>query len=152
MREAESVNCDQLLNEVLSDLHAAIQETGATITVNPLPVINAYRTQLKQLFQNLILNAIKFRKKDIAPVITITVTPKKGFWQLSIADNGIGIDPKNQEKVFVMFQRLHSRKEYEGSGIGLAFCKKIVQLHQGTIWLESAVGKGSTFYFTIKGV
>jgi signal transduction histidine kinase/ligand-binding sensor domain-containing protein len=151
-REAESVNCSLLLNEVLSDLHAAVQETGVIVTVNPLPVINACRTQLKQLFQNLIFNAIKFRKKNITPEIFISVTPQNGYWEFSIADNGIGIEPKNQEKVFGMFQRLHSRKDYEGSGIGLAFCKKIVELHQGTIWLESAVGEGSTFYFTIKEV
>jgi len=151
-RESGQVDCGQLLKEVLTDLNVATQETNAAVTASPLPVINAYRTQLKQLFQNLIFNAIKFRQKDIAPIINITATPKEEYWQFSISDNGIGIDPKNQDKVFGMFQRLHSRKEYEGSGIGLAFCKKIVELHQGTIWVESEVGKGSTFYFTIKNM
>jgi signal transduction histidine kinase/ligand-binding sensor domain-containing protein len=151
-REAESVDCGLLLNEVLTDLNAAIKETNAIITASPLPVINAYRTQLKQLFQNLVFNAIKFRQKDIAPVITISVTPKGDHWQFSITDNGIGIDPRNQDRVFGMFQRLHSRNEYEGSGIGLAFCKKIVELHQGTIWVESAVGQGSSFHFMIRNV
>ena len=117
-----------------------------------MPVINAYKTQLKQLFQNLVFNAIKFRQKDIAPIINISVIPKEDCWQFSITDNGIGIDPRNQDRVFGMFQRLHSRKEYEGSGIGLAFCKKIVELHQGTIWVESAVGQGSAFHFMIKNV
>lgn len=151
-REAEPVDCGLLLKEVLTDLNVAIQETNAVITAGPLPVINAYRTQLKQLFQNLVFNAIKFRQKNLAPVINISAEPKDDYWQFSITDNGIGIDSKNQEKVFGMFQRLHSRKDYEGSGIGLAFCKKIVELHQGTIWVESAVGEGSTFHFTIKNV
>ena len=149
-REAESVDCGLLLKEVLTDLNMAIQETNAVITTSPLPVLNVYRTQVKQLFQNLVFNAIKFRQKDIAPSINISVTAQDDYWKFSIKDNGIGIDPKNQDRVFGMFQRLHSRKEYEGSGIGLAFCKKIVELHQGTIWVESEVGKGSIFHFTIK--
>ncbi len=151
-REAERVDCGLLLKEVLTDLNVAILETNAVITASPMPVINAYRTQLKQLFQNLVFNAIKFRQKGIAPIITISVTAKGDYWQFSISDNGIGIDPKNKDRVFGMFQRLHSRKEYDGSGIGLAFCKKIVELHHGTIWVESTVGEGSTFYFTIKNM
>jgi signal transduction histidine kinase/ligand-binding sensor domain-containing protein len=149
-KDAERVDCSAILQEVQADLATAISEAGATITADPMPEINAYRTNLKQLFQNLLINAIKFRKKDTAPVIHIGAERKNGNWQFAFTDNGIGVAEKHKEKIFVIFQRLHTRKEYEGSGIGLAFCKKIVELHNGDIWLESELGKGCTFYFTIQ--
>lgn len=149
-KQAETVDCGAMLTDVITDLSVAIGEAGAEVTHDALPVLDAYKTNLKQLFQNLLANAIKFRKKDIAPKIHVSAERVNGHWQFSFADNGIGIEDKHKEKIFVIFQRLHTRKEYEGSGIGLAFCKKIVELHNGNIWLDSRPGEGSTFYFTIQ--
>jgi signal transduction histidine kinase/streptogramin lyase len=148
-KELEVVDCNKILDEVLADLGIAISETGANITWERLPVINGYATELKQLFQNLITNAMKFRKKDTTPEINISVKKNEGYWQFAFKDNGIGIDEMDQEKIFVIFQRLHSQAEYEGSGIGLSHCKKIVELHKGALWVESKPGEGSTFYFTL---
>jgi light-regulated signal transduction histidine kinase (bacteriophytochrome) len=116
-----------------------------------LPVISGYATELKQLFQNLITNAIKFRKKETLPEIYISVHKNENYWQFAFKDNGIGIEEKYNEKIFAIFQRLHTRTEYEGSGIGLSHCKKIVELHKGRIWVNSTPGEGSTFYFTLPG-
>jgi light-regulated signal transduction histidine kinase (bacteriophytochrome) len=138
-----------MLNEVLDDLDVAIVEAGAEITTGQLPVIGGYPVEIKQLFQNLIMNAIKFSKKDISPQIKISVKCTPGNWEFAFADNGIGISKQYNEKIFVIFQRLHTRNEYPGSGIGLSHCKKIVELHKGKIWLESEPGQGTTFYFTI---
>jgi light-regulated signal transduction histidine kinase (bacteriophytochrome) len=113
-------------------------------------VLNGNATDLKLLFQNLISNAIKFRKPDDHPEIQITAEKKKGYWQFSFADNGIGMDPQFHEKIFDLFKRLHTREQYDGSGIGLAHCKKVAELHGGKIWVDSTPGKGSTFYFTIQ--
>src|SRR6185295_3260557 len=124
----------------------AISEAGAEIEYGPLPVINCYAAEVKQLFQNLITNAIKFRKKETSPEINISVQKNKGYWEFAFKDNGIGIEEKHNEKIFDIFQRLHTRAEYEGSGIGLSHCKKIVELHHGKIWVESKPGEGSTFY------
>lgn len=146
----QDVNLNRLLEDVLDDLSTFIQETNADIRILPMPVIRGYQTEIKQLFQNLIMNAIKFRKKGMAPVIKIKPEKKPGFWQFSVSDNGIGIDEKHKERIFIIFQRLHTRDEYEGSGIGLSHCKKIAELHGGKIWVESVPGEGSTFYFTIR--
>lgn len=143
------VNCNTILSEVLADLDNAIREQQAVITTGDLPVINGYATELKQLFQNLISNSVKFRKKDILPQIHISAVKKQHNWEFSISDNGIGIEERHMERIFVIFQRLHTRSEYEGSGIGLSHCKKIVELHGGKIWVKSTPGQGSTFYFTI---
>jgi PAS domain S-box-containing protein len=148
-QEWEQVDCNIMLQDVLSDLGTAIDETGAEIKTGRLPVVRGYPTEIKQLFQNLIINAIKFRKKNTTPQIKISAENTRGYWQFAFADNGIGIQEKHNERIFVIFQRLHNRSEYEGSGIGLSHCKKIVELHHGRIWVESALGKGSTFYFTI---
>ncbi|WP_315821173.1 sensor histidine kinase [Paraflavitalea speifideaquila] len=145
------VNCKVMLTEVLADLATVIKESEAVIQVGDLPVINAYPTELKLLFQNLISNSIKFRIPGIPPVVRIDVQQRNGYWRFSIADNGIGIDPSHQDRIFIIFQRLHNRSDYEGSGIGLAHCKKIVEIHGGEIWVESSPGKGSTFFFTIAG-
>ena len=149
-QELEQVDCNKALNDVLADLSAAIDDAKAEIQHKPLPLISGYPTEIKQLFQNLITNAVKFQKKGVNPQIKISVQKIKDNWQFAFEDNGIGIEEKNIEKIFNIFQRLHSRSEYEGSGIGLSHCKKIVELHKGEIWVESTPGEGSTFLFTIK--
>lgn len=143
------VDCNLMLAEVLADLQTVIRESGAVVVSGGLPVINAFPTELKLLFQNLISNSIKFRKPGMPPAIDIHAEKENGYWKFAVRDNGIGIDPSHQDRIFIIFQRLHNRSDYEGSGIGLAHCKKIVELHGGEIWVESAAGKGSTFYFTI---
>ncbi len=148
-KELEEVDCNKTLNEVLADLGTSISEANASIQHTPLPVIKGYSTEMKQLFQNLITNGMKFRKKGTTPEIKISAQKIEGFWQFAFQDNGIGIDPKHNEKIFVIFQRLHTRNDYEGSGIGLSHCKKIVELHKGRIWVESKPNEGSTFHFTI---
>ncbi|MEP6677054.1 MAG: PAS domain-containing protein [Ferruginibacter sp.] len=147
--ELEQVDCNKLVQHVLADLDAAIKETGAKITSAQLPILYAYPTELKLLFQNLVMNAIKFRKKETLPEINISIARINENWQFSIRDHGIGIDDQYKERIFIIFQRLHTRTEYEGSGIGLAHCKKIVELHNGNIWIESALGDGTTFHFTL---
>jgi len=149
-REIESVDCNMILMEVLLDLDAAIKETQADIRSEHLPIVMGYSMEIKQLFQNLIFNAIKFRKKDVNPSIRISATKEKDSFHFAIADNGIGIAKEHHERIFIIFQRLHNRTEYEGSGIGLSHCKKIIDLHKGRIWLESEPGVGTTFNFTIQ--
>jgi signal transduction histidine kinase/ligand-binding sensor domain-containing protein len=148
-KELKQVDCNTILQEVLTDLGVALTETNATITYSSLPVINGHPTAMKQLFQNLLANGIKFRKKEVAPAINVSAKEQDGSWRISVTDNGIGIQKQHSDKIFAIFQRLHTRKEYEGTGIGLAHCKKIVELHKGTIWVESEPGEGSTFHFTI---
>lgn len=143
------VDCKEIIKQVESDLAAAIQRTGAKIHAKALPTIRAYETGTRMLFQNLITNAIKFTKPGTNPVVNVSAERVDGAWQFSFKDNGIGISEADQEKIFLIFQRLHSRAEYEGSGIGLAHCRKIVELHGGRIWVESKLGEGSTFHFTI---
>lgn len=149
-KEYEQVDCHIVLGEVLADLDKVIRESGADIKASHLPVVNAFSTELKLLFQNLISNSIKFRRPGIAPQVQIDSHRKNGHWEFSFCDNGIGIEKKFLERIFIIFQRLHTRTEYEGSGIGLAHCKKIVELHGGKIWVESMPGAGSTFFFTIE--
>lgn len=141
-------DCEAVLARTLKTLELAAQEAVAMITHDPLPTVMADETQLGQLFQNLIGNAIKYRNGS-APRIHVSCKPESGHWQFSVHDNGIGIDPQYAERVFVIFQRLHTRDEYEGTGIGLAVCKKIVERQGGKIWLDSQPGHGSTFYFTL---
>ncbi|CAN5828471.1 hypothetical protein BH24BAC1_BH24BAC1_32400 [soil metagenome] len=149
-RLLEWVDCPKVLEEVTSDLYASIQEANASVRWEGLPTVRAYPTELKLLFQNLISNALKFRKKDAAPEITVQAEKKEGYWAFSVADNGIGIEEQFLEKIFVIFQRLHPRSEYKGTGIGLAHCKKIVGLHEGEIWAKAEPMRGSTFFFTLK--
>jgi len=144
-----AIDCNILLTDVLNDLAISITESKAEIHSEQLPVIIGYFTGIKSLFQNLISNAIKFRKSDRNPIINITAEVKDNEWLFAVKDNGIGIDKKYYKKLFVVFQRLNNKDEYIGTGIGLAQCKKIVELHRGKIWLESALENGSTFYFTI---
>lgn len=147
--EMRSVDCNELLKEVIVDLDSAIKEAGALIAVESLPIVDAFATELKLVFQNLIINSIKFRKPGEVPKISISALKKNGFWEFTVEDNGIGIDEKHHDRIFIIFQRLHNRTEYEGSGIGLAHCKKIVELHGGRIWVASSYGKGAKFHFTI---
>ena len=148
-KQFEPVDCNVAFTEVIADLAKVIKENKASITASKLPVVNAFPTELKLLFQNLISNSIKFQKAGIAPHIDISATRENGHWHFKFHDNGIGIEKQYQQRIFIIFQRLHNRSVYEGSGIGLAHCKKIVELHGGTIWVESEAGKGSTFHFTI---
>jgi PAS domain S-box-containing protein len=145
----EKVALDSVLQYVRSVFERDITETGAIIEAPLLPEINANRSQLLQLFQNLIGNALKYRS-TLPPCIVIGLEDQGDHWQFSVEDNGIGIDKAFYEKVFIIFQRLHNKSAYSGTGIGLAICKKIVERHGGRIWLESVPGQGSTFYFTLK--
>ena len=142
------LNSNDLIERTITDLDASIKENRAEVTHDPLPDVTADSSQLGRLFQNLISNAIKYKGKR-KPKIHISASRGKEEWVFSVKDNGIGIDPEYFEKIFVIFQRLHSREEYPGTGIGLAICKKIVELHGGRIWVDSEPGKGSTFRFTI---
>jgi PAS domain S-box-containing protein len=141
-------DCEALLPQTLSNLKVSIDDGGAVITHDPLPTVMVDGSQLAQVFQNLIGNAIKFRGEE-PPRIHIAAERKGDGWLFSVADNGIGVDPEFFDRIFVIFQRLHGRDEYEGTGIGLAVCKKIVERHGGRMWVESEPGRGSTFYFTI---
>ncbi len=147
-REPEPKDCEFILNQVLSDLELFIKENKATVSHDPLPEVMADYTQLVQLFQNLIVNGIKFHGKE-APKIHISAEKIASEWVFSVRDNGIGIDPQYSEKIFEVFKRLHKKEEYPGTGIGLAICKKIIERHGGHIWVESELGKGSTFCFTL---
>ena len=148
-KKFEPVDCNITFGEVMADLAKVIKENKATIIANRLPLVYAFPTELKLLFQNLISNSIKFQKPGIAPQIEISANKENGFWHFSFQDNGIGIEKQYQQRIFIIFQRLHNRSVYEGSGIGLAHCKKIVELHGGKIWVESEAGKGSIFHFTL---
>lgn len=147
-KKLTQVDCEKLVEVIQKDLTAKINETGATIEVSKLPVITGFETELRLLFQNLISNALKFSKAGTPPKISIYAEEQNG-WTFFIQDNGIGIADKHKDKIFSVFQRLHSASEYEGTGIGLAHCKKIVDLHKGNIGVNSKVGDGSTFYFSI---
>ena len=144
----EQVDCNGLLEEVLGNLRVAVEESRAVVTHDPLPTVMADGRQLGQLFQNLIGNAIKFRGKE-PPTVHVSVERRIGEWLFSVRDNGVGVDPQYAERIFVIFQRLHNRDEYPGTGIGLAICKKIVERHGGRIWVVSQTGQGATFHFTL---
>jgi PAS domain S-box-containing protein len=148
--ERRPVACDEVLRRVLRNLGAALREHGAEVTVGPLPTVQGDPTQLEQLFQNLIGNSAKFTRPGEPPRITVEGGPDEDGWRFAVTDNGIGIEPRHAERIFSMFQRLHGRQEYPGTGIGLAICRKIVELHGGRIWVEQADGGGSRFVFTIQ--
>ena len=148
-KEIELIDVEEVFNSVLNNLNTAIYENDAEITYENLPKIMAEPGQMIQLFQNLIGNAIKFRKPEIPPKIHIKAHKDKNEYIFSVADNGIGMEPQYAERIFTIFQRLHTKEEYEGTGIGLAISKRVIELHGGQIWVESELGKGSTFYFTI---
>jgi PAS domain S-box-containing protein len=147
-RELEPTDCEAILKEALNNLATAIQESGAVVTHGALPTVAADPTQLLQVFQNLLSNAIKYRGVR-PPEVHIDVEHRAREWQFAVRDNGIGIEPQYFERIFGIFQRLHTRKEYPGTGIGLALCRKIIERHGGRIWVASQPGEGSTFFFTI---
>ena len=151
-KELEKVDCEIVLSQVFQDLDKLITDENAIIKADKLPVVNGHSTEIQQLFQNLVMNAIKFRKKDLSPEIKISAKQIQGFWEFAIKDNGIGIEAHHNERIFIIFQRLHTRSEYKGSGIGLSHCKKIVEMYGGKIWVESTLGEGSTFNFTLPSV
>lgn len=141
------MNLNVVFQFVLKNLSKIIEEKNAEITSDNLPTVSADETQMILLIQNLLGNAVKFNKKN--PVIHLSSTIKDGTYIIAIKDNGIGIDSQFSEKVFEIYRRLHTKDEYEGTGIGLAICKRIVERHNGKIWVESEVGKGSTFNFSL---
>ena len=144
----ESTDCNVVLQASLKNLEAAIQESHAVVRQDELPVVMGDGSQLIQVFQNLIGNAVKFRGSE-APVIRVSADAQGKEWVFSVADNGIGIAAEHKEKVFVVFRRLHTREEYAGNGIGLSICEKIIEHHGGRIWVESEPGRGSNFQFTL---
>jgi signal transduction histidine kinase len=144
----QPTNCREILAKALSNLDVAIKESGAVVRHDGLPTVQGDPTQLTQLFQNLIGNAVKFRGAD-TPEVRLSAERRGGEWLFSVCDNGIGIAPEYAERIFVIFQRLHGRDVYPGTGIGLAICKRIVSRHGGRIWVESQLGRGSTFCFTL---
>lgn len=144
----EPVDCNGVLEEVLNNVRVAVEESRAVVTHDPLPTVMADERQLVQLFQNLIANAIKFHGKE-PPIVHLSAEQQSGEWLFSVRDHGIGMDAQYAERIFVIFQRLHDREEYPGTGIGLAICKKIVERHGGKIWVVSETGQGATFYFTL---
>ncbi len=146
--EPKTTDSELILNQVLSNLELFIKENKATVSHDTLPEVVVDNTQLAQVFQNMIANGIKFHGEG-APKIQISAEKKANEWVFSVQDNGIGIDPRYSEKIFEVFKRLHKKEEYPGTGIGLAVCKKIVERHGGRIWVESKLGEGSTFYFTL---
>jgi chemotaxis family two-component system sensor kinase Cph1 len=141
------VSAQTALDTAMANLHKSIKESDARITFDELPTVRADGRQLTQLFQNLIGNAIKFHG-DQKPEIHVGCKKLETHWQFSVRDNGIGIDPQFKDRIFVIFQRLHTRDKYPGYGIGLSICKRIIERHGGRIWVESQKGQGSTFYFT----
>lgn len=146
--KAGRVNCDAAMAEVLLNLGPAIRDCGATVSYAPLPEVLADSSQITQVFQNLIGNAIKFRGKE-PPEILVQAEKAGQDWLFTVSDNGIGIAPESAENIFVAFQRLHTRTEYPGNGIGLSICKKIIERNGGKIWVESGMSKGSSFKFTL---
>ena len=147
--ELELINMNHLMQDISNALFKMIEDSQAKITCENLPTIKSYRTALVQIFQNLISNSIKYRRRDVVPEIIIHATEKELEWEFSLADNGIGIDAQYFDKIFIIFQRLNNREQYSGTGIGLSVVKKIIESMEGKIWLESVEGEGTTFYFTL---
>ena len=143
------VGAESPLERALANLRAAIQDSGATVTRDKLPTVHCDEVQLAQLFQNLIGNALKFRKPDAAPAVHVGAADHGEEWEFTVRDNGIGIEPQYFERIFLVFQRLHNKGEYPGTGIGLAIVKKVVERHGGRIWVQSQPGAGTTFHFTM---
>ena len=142
------VDCNAVFADVVANLKAAIEESGAEVTAEPLPTVTGDRQQLVQLLQNLVSNAVKFHGPQ-APHVHVSANRKGREWVFAVQDNGIGIGPQYFDRIFVIFQRLHTKEEFPGTGIGLALCQKIVLRHGGRLWVESQPGEGATFHFTI---
>jgi light-regulated signal transduction histidine kinase (bacteriophytochrome) len=145
----EQVDTSTILRQVVSNLQLLITENSALITNDDLPMVKTDESQILRVFQNLIENAIKFKKKTELPKIHISCSKLNNMYQFSVTDNGIGMEMQYHDRVFTIFQRLHSVKDYPGTGIGLSINKRIIERHGGTIWFESVLNEGTTFYFTI---
>lgn len=148
----EDVDLGAMLDDVLADMTATLEASGAQVRVGPMPTLRTHASAARILFQNLISNGIKFAREDAPARVQIEATEAGGGWRFRVADNGIGIDPKHHEKVFQVFKRVHKRDRYEGTGIGLAHCAKVVALHGGEIEIESELGAGATFSFTLRNL
>jgi light-regulated signal transduction histidine kinase (bacteriophytochrome) len=146
--EIKEVDLNKLLEEILSDLETTIKETSTKVVVDKLPVLSAQKVWMRQLFMNLISNALKFNESK-NPKIEVLYEEKDGFYLFKVRDNGIGIEEKYLERIFKLFERAPTEKKYDGTGAGLSICKKIVEHYGGKIWVESTIGKGSTFMFTL---
>jgi PAS domain S-box-containing protein len=144
-----SFSLDENIETALSQLKGAIDESGALITHDPLPEIQADQGQMVRLFLNLLGNALKYRRSNVTPVIHVSAKQTKSEWLVAIQDNGIGFEPKYAKDIFAPFKRLHSKEKYEGTGVGLAICQRIVENHGGRIWADSQIGEGTTFFFTL---
>ncbi len=150
-KEMQPTDCVAVVERCRTFLMRAIEDSDAEIRSGPLPTVMADSSQFEQLFQNLIGNAVKYRG-EAPPVVDISATREDGRWHFVVRDNGIGIDPEYRDRIFVIFQRLHGKEDYDGTGIGLAICKKIVERHGGRIWVESKKGEGSAFHFIIPDI
>jgi len=147
-KPVKPTDCNSVLSQVIANLSVTIEQNNVIITNDDLPTVMADASQMQELFKNLVGNAIKFRSEH-APRVHVSAKQNGNKWLFSVQDNGLGIDPQYNDKIFLIFQRLHSKEEYPGTGIGLAICKRIVERHGGKIWVDSNVGMGSTFYFTL---
>lgn len=149
-KKLEPIDLRKIVDEVLFDLESKIKSSQGTVNIFSLPIVQADPSQMRQLFQNLISNALKYRREGVAPVINLTSARNgNGTWKIRVEDNGIGFDEKYKDRIFNMFERLHGKSEFEGTGIGLAVCRKIVTRHKGTIVAESVPQKGTTFIITL---
>lgn len=148
-KEIKWIDCNQVLENIKDDISFQIQESKAQLEIGSLPMIRGREVEIRMLFQNLIGNALKFKKPDVPPRIQVSATRDQDQWIFEVKDNGIGIAEQHMERVFMIFQRLHTKNKYEGTGIGLSNCQKIVETHHGKIWLDSIVDHGTTFYFSI---
>jgi len=147
--ELKEIDCSELINDLKIDLEGIITRTKTELLIGEMPTIKGYAVELRLLFQNLITNSMKFQNPDVNPEIHVSSKKVDSGWEFCVKDNGIGIAPENQKKIFSIFQRIHNRSDYEGTGIGLAHCVKVVKLHKGKMWVESTLGEGSSFYFFI---
>ena len=148
-KPAEPADATGPLRAAIENLAGAISESSATILFDALPTVCVHRTHLHQIFQNPIGNAIKYRRNGVQLRVKIAAQRQDGEWQFSVSDNGIGIEPEYQQRIFGLFKRLHTGDEYSGTGIGLSLCQRIVEQYRGRIWVESEPGEGSTFFFTL---
>lgn len=149
IRETEKVDCQELVRNIVLDLDATIKAVNGIIKISELPPVKGNLVELRMLFQNLISNGLKFRKPDVSPIIAVSAKETNTYVEFCVEDNGIGIEETDYEKIFLIFQRLHATEDYEGTGLGLANCRKIVELHGGKIWIDSKKGAGTSFYFTL---
>ncbi len=145
-----AIDGNAVLNAALGRLAVEVEDSGTKIVRGPLPMVMADARQLEEILTRLIHNAIKFRRKEETPRVEVSAEEREGEWLFAVRDNGIGIDPKQQERIFVVFQRLHASDEYPGTGMGLAICKAVVERHGGRLWVDSEPDRGATFYFTIE--